>query len=476
MTDTRPTTQGRDTPSSAGRRAALYVRVSTEEQARHGLSVDEQEHALREYAAAHGLSVVGLYTDEGTSARKTLSRRKALQALLQDVKADLIDVILFIKLDRWFRNIADYYKIQAILDQHHVDWKAILEDYDTSTSTGRLNLNIRLSIAQNESDQTSDRIKFVFEAKKRRHEALTGQTPFGYSIVDKHFVPNDDAPKILDLFEYFATHPVIIDTLAYAREKYGLEWRRVSLRRAFANPSYVGTFYGIEQYAPAIVPQELFDHVQDILEHNSRHAARKRSSRIYLFTGLIRCPVCGRVLTGTRGHRAKDGTFKHPFYRCAYHNIEKSCSWKGRVFEATLEKYLLFHLKAAITDFAVDLEKKKSSTTSDAAARKVRTIRDKLTRLKELYVDGCIDRETYNNDFKRLNDELTAALKTEKTIARPMPQALKALLSLDLNTMYDQLSQKDRHNFWHAILAYIDITHYEKGFNKRKEFAIHFRE
>lgn len=82
-----------DTPRT-GKRAALYVRVSTDEQARHGLSVDEQQHALREYAAAHDLSIVGVYTDEGTSARKSLSRRKALQELLSDVKADLIDVIL----------------------------------------------------------------------------------------------------------------------------------------------------------------------------------------------------------------------------------------------------------------------------------------------------------------------------------------------------------------------------------------------
>lgn len=465
MTDTKRT----------GIRAALYVRVSTDEQARHGLSVDEQQHALREYAAAHDLSIVGVYTDEGTSARKSLSRRKALQELLSDVKADLIDLILFVKLDRWFRNVADYYRVQAILDEHHVDWLTTCEDYNTTTSAGRLALNIRLSIAQNESDQTSDRIVFVFEAKKRRHEALTGNAPFGYSIVDKHFVPNDDAPKMLDLFEYFAAHPEIIGTLAYAREKYGITWRRVSMRRVLANPSYVGTFYGIEGYAPAIVPQELFDRVQGILEHNKRHASRRRSPRIYLFTGLIECPECHRRLIGVRGHKAADGTFKHPFYRCSYHTLEKSCSWTGNVFEATLEHYLLSHLKAAITSFSVDVETKRTQSNADSAARKVRSIREKLARLKDLYVDGCIDRATYDDDFKQLNAELTTARKAQKTIARPMPPALQALLSLDIEGMYEQLAPAARRDFWHSILERITITHYEKGFNKPKEFDIHFR-
>lgn len=148
------------------KRAALYIRVSTDEQAKHGLSLDEQKHDLEEYAKRYGYLIYDYYVDDGVSARKSFSKRKELQRLLDDVRADRIDVILFIKLDRWFRNIAGYYKVQEILDKYKVDWIAIHEDYNTNTSAGRLNLNIRLSIAQNESDQTSDRIKYVFEGKK----------------------------------------------------------------------------------------------------------------------------------------------------------------------------------------------------------------------------------------------------------------------------------------------------------------------
>ena len=99
------------------KRVALYIRVSTEEQARHGLSLEEQRKSLEAYAAQHKFAIVGVYEDAGISARKPYKKRPALLRLLDDCKAGKIDVILFIKLDRWFRNVGNYYAVQDILDQ-----------------------------------------------------------------------------------------------------------------------------------------------------------------------------------------------------------------------------------------------------------------------------------------------------------------------------------------------------------------------
>ena len=149
-------------------RCAIYVRVSTEEQKINGLSVEAQTDALTEYAKKNNLYVVDSYIDAGLTARKRLQHRKELLRLLDDVKEGNIDIIIFTKLDRWFRNIADYYKVQEILDQYKVNWKTIYEDYDTSTANGRLHINIMLSIAQDEADRTSERIKVVFEIIKEK--------------------------------------------------------------------------------------------------------------------------------------------------------------------------------------------------------------------------------------------------------------------------------------------------------------------
>ena len=134
------------------KKAALYIRVSSETQVREGDSLGAQEESLRKFANAHHMQIVGVYADEGKTARKELHKRAAMKTLLSDLGQKGIEVILFIKMDRWSRNIKDYYKVQDVLDAHHVEWSCTEEDYDTKTTNGRLNLNIRLSVAQNESD------------------------------------------------------------------------------------------------------------------------------------------------------------------------------------------------------------------------------------------------------------------------------------------------------------------------------------
>lgn len=456
-------------------RAALYIRVSSDEQAKHGLSLAEQEHDLKEYAAQHGYTITGIYADEGTTARKGLHLRKELQRLLEDVKAGRVDIILFIKLDRWFRNIADYYKVQAVLDTHKVDWIAIHEDYNTNTSAGRLNLNIRLSIAQNESDQTSDRIKFVFEGKKRRREALTGILPLGYRIENKRIVPDPQwAGAVQDIFAHFLLSQSVLETTVYARERHGINWRHMSTRRALKNESYIGTFYGIPDYAPGIINPDTFQRVQQVL--TARRMEAPRAGRLtFLFSGLVHCPECGHVLVANKGHKYKNQTeYKNKLYRCPGHMVEKECSWTGTIFERPLERFLLDNLKARLMEHAATLQQHRRATGEEKAAKKIKATREALDRLKDLYVTGCIDRATYDKDFKKYNQQLQEALKAAPPPGKALPDNLKALLDMDIEATYNQLSAEGKKKFWHAILYRIDVTRYEKGRGGRKDYRLTF--
>ena len=184
------------------KKVGLYIRVSTDEQAKHGFSLGEQRSDLERYAAAKGYIVYDVYADEGSTARKSLRRRKELQRLLEDVKAGNIDIICFKCLDRWFRNIADYYKVQEVLDSCGVDWECTQEEYNTTTTNGRLMLNLKLTIAQNESDQTSDRIKYINQGKIRRHEEVTGKFPYGYTPENKKLkIIEAERPIVQFIFE-----------------------------------------------------------------------------------------------------------------------------------------------------------------------------------------------------------------------------------------------------------------------------------
>ena len=188
-------------------RVALYIRVSTDEQALHGLSLESQKEALTQYANAHNMQIVDVYADEGITARKALNKRLQFQRLMSDVQAGKIDLILVTKLDRWFRNIKDYHNTQEILEKHNCNWRTIYESYDTSTSSGRLHINIMLSVNQDECDRTSERIKAVFKHKLDKKEAVSGSLPMGYKLEDKKIVKDlEYADLVNDVFDYFELH------------------------------------------------------------------------------------------------------------------------------------------------------------------------------------------------------------------------------------------------------------------------------
>lgn len=235
-------------------RAALYPRVSTEEQAKYGLSIHDQQHDLERYAKSNGMKVVGVFADAGFSARKKIEKRPAMLALLEAVRRDEVDIILVTKLDRWFRNIGEYYKVQEILDAHNVSWQAIYEDYETTTAAGRLKINIMLAVAQDEADRTSERIKKINEGKRARREALTGDKPLGYTIVDRKLVKDPATEAAVNAFfqKYMACGSMSA-TLDYIREEYGLVIPYQGARKMLLSTAYYGRYYDTDGMCPPYI-------------------------------------------------------------------------------------------------------------------------------------------------------------------------------------------------------------------------------
>jgi len=283
---------------------ACYIRVSTEEQARHGLSLEAQKETLEKYARDNDLKIYDFYIDDGITARKRLGSRKAFQRMLEDVKADRIDLIIFIKLDRWFRNIADYYKTMEVLDTHGVHWKATEEDYDTTTSNGRLHLNIKLSIAQNESDQTSDRINYVFANKRKNGLVISGSKKYGFDIVDQKYVANkEEQENLIEFFKYFVS--IQGDTRkAFAYYKDHFPFKSFdTYKKIIQDTSYIGKYQlyrkkeFLDDYCPAIVPKELWDQVQEVRHKAPRKPRDDREIPVTLFNGFMYCPICNMRLS-----------------------------------------------------------------------------------------------------------------------------------------------------------------------------------
>lgn len=337
--------------NSTQKRAALYIRVSTEEQARHGYSLAEQEHDLRKYAEGKGYIVIGVYADEGVSARKMPHLRKGLQRLLRDIKTGSIDIVVFKCLDRWFRNVRDYYIVQDILDAHSVDWECSQESlYNTTTTNGRLMLNLKLTLAQHESDQTSDRVKYVQQGLLHSGKVITGHMPDGYKINKRKHIVIDKkkVPMIQDMFEYFSKNHSVLRTYRMLWQKYRYGKTEGAVGRTLQNRIYIGEYYGIKNFCPALIDEVLFAEVQKVFEGRTQ---RPRTDNIYLFSRLLRCPKCGRGLT-PRYHRQK--TCVHIYYVCRSHthsNCPYNVYWReDRIELALLES--IDHVNANYIDMS----------------------------------------------------------------------------------------------------------------------------
>lgn len=438
---------------STPKRAALYIRVSTEEQARHGYSLDAQKAELDQYAKKHGYIIYGYYIDDGVSAHKNPLKRKEFTRMLEDVKAGRIQIILFIKLDRWFRSVPDYYKAQEVLDTYKVEWNAVLEDYNTTTSAGRLNLNIRLSIAQNESEQTSDRIKFVFADKIRRGEVICGNVPLGYKIENKHLVPDEHAPMVAAAFEYYIKTHSLYRVRKFLFNNYGLTRHPKTLTYMFRMRTYIGEKYGNPDFCQPIITQETFDTVQVLLSHNLK---RQRTDRIYLFSGLLRCPNCGTKLAVATASKRNDTLFIS--YRCPKRFNEAICKAPFNIAEKKMEHLLLEELHPQINAYITEMTTKNHQKPKPNTHIAVATLRAKLTKLKELYFEDLIDKEEYKRDYNTFTAELAEIRKEQAE--RPLPKINPIIIDLhnrDILTMYNNLSKEERKTFWLQIINRIEF-------------------
>lgn len=431
-------------------RLACYPRVSTEEQKLRGLSIEAQTAALQAWADQNGIKDVTFYNDAGNSARKPYNKRPAMLRLLADVEAGKIDLIIFTKLDRWFRNIAEYYKVQEILEQHNVVWKAIQEDYDTSTASGRLKINIMLSVAQDEADRDSERIRTVMEAKRERREPVSGHVPTGYRIEGKKIVKDPETEGgIAAFFESFLTYNSVERARAAAAE-HGVTLSYQLASSMLSKTAYYGYFSGVDDMCPAYITKEQHQQIQSSRRKTERKTA---GDRTYLFTGLVVCSECGRRF-GSRAHMyrlSSGGTRESVGYNCPGRYHHNDCSNTVNIRETVIENYLLSNVNVELERYCYELEHMAASGQPVRNFQEERAkLRKKLSRLKDLYLNDIIDMELYRKDYEDLNAQLNelAAAESAQPAKPPNTARLRAVFSSGWEDMYVQLGREDKQAFW----------------------------
>lgn len=444
-------------------RVAAYVRVSTQEQKLHGLSLDAQKMKLVAYAKAHGMKIVGWYVDEGVSARKLIRKRPELQRMIQDAEAGQFERIIFIKLDRFFRSVAEYHECMKRIAP--VVWSTTEEEYDLTTANGRMLVNMKLTIAELEADMAGERIDIVNEYKVQTGQPLSGSQPFGFVIASdeqtgrKKVVRDPENEDVMrDLLQFYRTHQSRKKALVYLHTKHGVSISYNSLKELLANTMLYGFYRGNPSYCEAYITKEEFDEIQEISRRNVKENTAEQ--RAYIFSGLIKCPECGHALKGNiqvsrnvpHGKR-----FRYKRYRCGHNRRDGKCTFCKSISENVFERMMLEQIKAKL-DEAKLIAAKVTDGDDKPLQYNLDEIHTQIDRLNYSWQTGKIRTvEKYEKDYAELLEKLEAAEAERRTAPMKDFGKVEAILHDGWRAVYDHLDDAYKRAFWRSFIQSIEI-------------------
>lgn len=442
------------------KRCAIYIRVSTAEQRIEGWSLSAQEAGLRAEAERRGWKVVGVYADEGKTARKRLRDRREIHRLMADVQAGLIDVIIFKELDRWFRSVSDFYKIQDILDANGVEWFSQQQpSLEMRTKEGRLQVNVLLSVGQNETDATSDRIKYTnkYLRQQKRWTSGTSTLPRCYTLDDDQHVILDPDPErepfcralVSRFMQYGSVRKALIETNAESEKPMGYT-NAISLIK---NPMLYGEYKEVPDFVekPFMTKKE-WERMQGLLRRN----ATESQKQFYIFSGLLRCSGCGTLLHGT----ATKGQYKkYHYYRCRRASLSGTCSQQYRYPEIKLQNDLMEYVKSSVADKIVQVKAVAAKPKTKRRKSNRASIEKQLDKLEDLYIsDDRMTKEKYESKKAAILAKLILEDEPEEKLPELADlEKIQAIFDSGIEEIYQTFTPEERREFWRGILTEVRI-------------------
>lgn len=476
--------------------AGLYIRVSTEDQAREGFSLPEQEKRLRAMCEFKGYEVYDVYKDAGISA-KTGNKRPDFERLLQDIKDKKVNTIVVLKLDRLTRSVSDWEKILTFLEENEAFLDCANDDINTTNANGKMISRILTSVSQQEIERTSERTKIgLAGAIKVGH--IPHQAPLGYKRVDKTLIPDvatkDVVIRIFEMYHNGLSYKKISNILNEEQVLNKTNWRDSTIVGILQNEIYKGDFvHGKRTKRPTyysdvvepIISKELWEECQVQKKKNSRSYQRTLN---YLFLQKLKCPKCGRILGG-KATTKKNGN-SYFYYYC------NDC--KLTIKESVVEKFIsefiddIVDYDSVVNQFFLPMIKEKIENPKEEIEEEIKKQKDKFKRIREAYINEVFTLEEYNLERKKVEnilEELETKL-TETEICDDLkftPDDILIKRDIDfINSIKYPEKYKEYNKRWkdftreeksNLIMSYVDeITLTESSSNKCEVEYVKFRE
>ena len=446
-------------------RIAKYARCSSDEQKKNGYTIGDQLSLVDAFCNDYELVSVGEYVDEGISATLEIDKRKDLSRLIQDAKDGKFDIVVFKCIDRFFRSVEEYYACQKQLRQAGVTWISIEEaDLDPEDPDAAFKINIYLTMAEYEAKKTSKRIKFNNKMRIKNKQVVTGSHCFLFPWEvagekrNRHLIKSKDHEEMtMDVLNFFEKHQSKRATLGYINIKYGRKMTMNTLNHFLSDTLLYGEYKGVADYVEPYISKERFDRIQDILKRNARIASAP--DRVFLFSGLMKCPCCGNNLTGN--FVKSKGKYDVYVYRCNNARQRRVCTNMSSVSERKIERQLLDNLEQYIGNEVIKVESIDEANPQSNNADKIAKLKAELERLNLMFRKGRIEEEEYDKEYYSLDKKIKAIDVEEKPPERDL-DALKGLLETDYRGLYEQLTKENKKAFWRRIMKEFAIDEDKK--------------
>ena len=340
---------------------AIYIRVSTEEQAREGYSINAQKEKLKQYAFVRGWDIYDFYIDDGVSAKNVEGRPEVLR-MIKDVNKGKVNNVLVYKIDRLTRSTRNLIDFIDLFDKRSCSFNSITEAIDTSTATGRMFIKIVGIFAEFERENLAERVSFGYEQKANEGNYINSKGVYGFDYIQGNggdlIVNEEEAQMIKNIYDWYLKGNSFsgicrkLDKMKTPTKRGG-QWYSSTIRSILTNPLYIGKVrYGVMKDIKTakiidstryekILDEETFYRVQEVIKDRKINMTKKYPSSNAYFLTFLRCHNCGISLSTYQRKNPNNGK-AYVSYFCSYRKYNRCDSYyiSQPKLEAAFQSYI----------------------------------------------------------------------------------------------------------------------------------------
>ena len=488
----------------AGLRTAIYVRVSTEEQAQEGFSIRAQIEKLKAYALLKEWEIYNIYSDEGISGKNVVDR-PAMNKLIEDIQNKNVENVLVFKVDRLTRSTKNLVDLIDLFEEHHCAFNSLTESIDTDTPSGRMFLKIIGIFAEFERENISERSRMGRERKVKEGYTLANYSmSYGYvkekgqKVQERH---PDEARIVKQIFSMYAKENIPMSRIAKTlndrkikTKRNAIAWDATTIKLILTNPTYIGKvryamwnenkYFEVSGNHERIITDELFYLAQEKLNNMPQLTRTKQPKENNYFCGVLTCGMCGSKFT-THNQARKPNDNGEKQYKCSYRcNKKQKYAYPDDVackcpdishnkVELAFCEYIQH-----VTDFAkMDIEIENDNMKKEnellkhitTCEKRIDNLTKRKKRLMEQYVNEEIEFDDYknmqniiNDKFEALENELQQAKADIPTLAESSIISQEDIV-LNIKENWEHLSNTEKMIFLQRFVKKIVVNVEKQG-------------